>query len=100
MGTRRQAGVTTEDRSVRRDDTGVDADDDIEELRRCNPVDADALPSSRSPEATRTLEQILESDDEPEPADQAPADLPADPRGQAKPPPRAQPRKRDRRSAE
>ena len=92
--------MTAEDRSVRGDDSGADADDDIEELRRCNPVDADALPSSRSPEATRTLEQILKSGDEPEPADQAPADLPADPRGQAKPPPRALPRKRERRSAE
>ena len=31
----------------------------MEELRRLDPVDVDALPPSHSPEALRTLEQIL-----------------------------------------
>ena len=50
-----------------------DLDDDvIEELRRINPVDVEDLPSSRGPEASRTLERILGSDDaepEPDPSD-------------------------------
>ena len=47
------------------DDAGVD-DDVVERLRRCNPVDETALPSSHSAEARRTLEQILDQDQEPE----------------------------------
>ena len=35
----------------------------LDELRQANPVDADALPSSRSPEPAARLEQILESID-------------------------------------
>ena len=53
----------TEDTSVPGDDIDEDV---VEELRRCNPVDVEALPSSRSTEAMRTLEQILDSGDEPE----------------------------------
>ncbi len=34
----------------------------MEELRRLDPVDIDALPSSHSPEALRILEQILGPD--------------------------------------
>ena len=62
-----------EDGSVPDDgiDGGIDDDaieyDAIEELRRRDPVDAEALPSSRSAKAMRTLEKILESDQEPEP---------------------------------
>ena len=33
----------------------------LDELRQANPVDADALPSSRSPEPAARLEEILES---------------------------------------
>ena len=53
----------TENTSVPGDDIDEDV---VEELRRCNPVDVEALPSSRSTEAMRTLEQILDSGDEPE----------------------------------
>ena len=53
-------------------DAGIE-DDVIDELRRCNPVDTAALPSSRSTEAARTLEQILTSDDESE-SDQSESD--------------------------
>ena len=35
----------------------------LKELRQANPVDADALPSSRSPEPAARLEEILESID-------------------------------------
>ena len=73
METRRQTGVMAEDGSVPGDgidsdiDDGIIEDDDIiEALGRCDPVDAEALPSSRSAKAMRTLEQILESDQEPE----------------------------------
>ncbi|MCY3644538.1 MAG: hypothetical protein F4Z00_01505 [Acidimicrobiaceae bacterium] len=54
-----------------RGDTDIE-DDVIEELRRCNPVDAAALPSSRSSEAARTLDRILTSDDESEADDSSP----------------------------
>ena len=51
------------DRSV----PGDDIDDVVvEELRRCNPVDIEALPSSRSTEAMTALERILDSGDEPD----------------------------------
>ena len=52
----------TEDKSV----PGDDIDDVVEELRRCNPVDIEALPSSRSTKAIAALEQILDSGDEPD----------------------------------
>ena len=52
----------TEDKSV----PGDGIDDVVEELRRCNPVDIEALPSSRSTKAIAALEQILDSGDEPE----------------------------------
>ena len=52
----------TEDKSV----PGDGIDDVVEELRRCNPVDIEALPSSRSTEATAALERILDSGDEPD----------------------------------
>ncbi|MCY4425205.1 MAG: hypothetical protein OXC06_19255 [Acidimicrobiaceae bacterium] len=56
-----------DDRPVPSDESADDIEDGvIDELRRCNPVDADALPSSRSAEAARTLEQILEADRESE----------------------------------
>ena len=51
-----------EDRSV----PGDGIDDVVEKLRRCNPVDIETLPSSRSTEATTALERILDSGDEPE----------------------------------
>ena len=35
----------------------------LDELRQANPVDADALPSSRSPEPVARLEEMLESID-------------------------------------
>ena len=44
----------------------------IEELRRRDPVDIDALPSSQSPEALRTLEQILGSIEDARPWTEAP----------------------------
>ena len=51
----------TGDGSVLGDDHDGDLVDDlVEELRRLNPVDVETLPSSRSPEATRTLEGILD----------------------------------------
>ena len=57
----------SEDRPVPSDEVDDDIEDGvIDELRRCNPVDADALPSSRSAEAARTLDQILEADHESE----------------------------------
>ena len=49
--------MMTEDRSV----PGDDLDDIVEDLRRCNPVDIEALPSSRSTEAMAALERILDS---------------------------------------
>ena len=50
------------------EDLDVDPGDDLlEELRRNNPVDVEALPPSRSAEAMRTLEQILGSADDTEP---------------------------------
>lgn len=33
----------------------------LDELRQANPVDADSLPSSRSPESAAQLEEILKS---------------------------------------
>ena len=54
--------MMTEDRSV----PGDDLDDVVEDLRRCNPVDIEALPSSRSTEAMAALERILDSGDEPD----------------------------------
>ena len=54
--------MMTEDKSV----PGDGLDDVVEELRRCNPVDIEALPSSRSTEAMAALEQILDSGDEPD----------------------------------
>ena len=54
--------MMTEDRSV----PGDDLDDVVEDLRRCNPVDIEALPSSRSTEAMAALERILDSSDEPD----------------------------------
>ena len=55
------------------------ADDAVDELRRSNPVDIEALPSSRSPEAMRMLERMLDSvdDDEPEAPTPAPPTPPA-----------------------
>ena len=52
----------TEDKSV----PGDGIDDVVEELRRCNPVDVEALPSSGSTKAMAALEQILDSGDEPD----------------------------------
>ena len=60
-------------------------DDLIEELRRRNPVDVEALPSSQSAEATRVLEQILDSSD-PSEAEFSPAA--GDCGGREEPPPR------------
>ena len=48
---------------------GVDL---IEELRRRDPVDTDALPSSHSPEALRTLEEILGSIEDAQPETETP----------------------------
>ena len=75
------------------DDAGVD-DDVVEELRRCNPVDETALPSSRSPEAMRTLEQILDPDDEPQTESDESSCSPAEGNcgGREGPPPRPTPR--------
>ena len=72
----------TDDRSASEDDR---SDDVVEDLRLCNPVDTEALPSSRSPEALRTLEQILDETE-------STADPPAASNrgGRAKPPPRPQ----------
>ena len=54
--------MMTEDKSV----PGDGLDDVVEELRRCNPVDIEALPSSRSTKAMTALERILDSGDEPD----------------------------------
>ena len=40
----------------------------LDELRQANPVDAGALPSSRSPEPAARLEELLESIDEAPPS--------------------------------
>jgi len=71
--TRRQADVTTGDGSNPGDDLdgdpGSDLDEDvIERLRRLDPVDIESLPSSRRVEAMRTLEEILNPDDDTEPS--------------------------------
>ena len=75
------------------DDAGVD-DDVVEELRRSNPVDETALPSSRSTEALRTLDQILDPDDEPEAGSDESSCSPAEGNhgGREGPPPRPTPR--------
>ena len=49
-------------------DDAAEEVDLIDELRRRDPVDVDALPSSQSPEALRTLQQILGPDDDTEPS--------------------------------
>ena len=97
----------TDDGSVSGDDHDGDLVDDlVEELRRLNPVDVETLPSSRSPEAMRTLEGILdgsggaepklEAEDEPEaePEDDESSPSPAagDRGGREAPPPRPTPR--------
>lgn len=69
--TRKQTDVTTGDGSNPGDDLGGDLDDDldedlIEELRLRDPVDVEALPSSRSAKAMKTLEEILGPDDDTE----------------------------------
>ena len=76
----------TDDRSASEDDR---SDDVVEDLRLCNPLDTEALPSSHSPEALRTLEQILE---EPGLETESTTDPPAASNrgGRAKPPPRPQ----------
>ena len=84
---------------------GDDHDGDlVEELRRLNPVDVETLPSSRSPEAMRTLDEILdgsggaepepEAEDEPEAeADESSPSPAAGGRGgREQPPPRPTPR--------
>ena len=53
-------------------DDATEEVDLIEELRRLDPVDIDALPSSRSPEALRTLEQILGPGEDTQPETEAP----------------------------
>ena len=75
----------TEDKSV----PGDGIDDVVEELRRCNPVDVEALPSSRSTKAIAALEQILDSGDEPditepesEPDESSPSTAAGDPVGE------------------
>ncbi len=45
----------------------------IEELQKRDPVDIDTLPSSHSPEALSTLEQILASIEDAQPTTGAPA---------------------------
>ncbi len=65
----------TGDGSVLGDDHDGDLVDDlVEELRRLNPVDVETLPSSRSPEATRTLEGILDGSGGAEPELEAEAE--------------------------
>ncbi len=77
--------MITEDTSAPGDDVDEDV---VEELRRCNPVDIEALPSSRGTEAMRTLEQILDSDAEPdsepdsEPDESSPSPAAGDPAGE------------------
>ena len=78
------------------DDLDNDLDDDlIERLRRLDPVDIEALPSSRSVEAMRTLEEILGPDndesqaEEPEagPDESSPSPAAGDRGGREAPPP-------------
>ena len=77
--------MITEDTSAPGDDVDEDV---VEELRRCNPVDIEALPSSRGTEAMRTLEQILDSGAEPdsesdsEPDESSPSPAAGDPAGE------------------
>ena len=109
----------TGDGSVLGDDHDGDLVDDlVEELRRLDPVDVETLPSSRSPEAMRTLEGILdgsggaepelqaedepedELEDEPEDEDEpeaeadesSPSPAAGDRGGREEPPPRPTPR--------
>ena len=97
----------TGDGSVLGDDHDGDLVDDlVEELRRLDPVDVETLPSSRSPEAMRTLERILdgsggaepkleaedEPDDEPEADESSPSPAAGDRGGREEPPPRLTPR--------
>ena len=103
----------TGDGSVLGDDHDGDLVDDlVEELRRLDPVDVETLPSSRSPEAMRTLEGILDgsggaepelqAEDEPEDeledeleaeADESsPSPAAGDRGGREEPPPRPTPR--------
>lgn len=50
------------------DDPGDDPEDElIEQLRLLDPVDVESLRSSRSPEALRMLEEILDTADDAEP---------------------------------
>ncbi len=64
--------MTTGDGSIAGDgnDGGLDGDFDdhdndlIEQLRQADPVDVEALPSSRSDKAMKTLNEILGPDDE------------------------------------
>lgn len=50
-------------------DPGRDREKDvIERLRRLDPVDVESLPSSRRAEAIRTLEEIVNPDDDTEPS--------------------------------
>jgi hypothetical protein len=53
-----------DDRPVPGEGEGDLDDRVLDELRRSNPVDMSALPSSRSTKAATTLEQVLRSDDE------------------------------------
>ena len=82
---------------------GDDHDGDlVEELRRLNPVDVETLPSSRSPEAMRTLDEILdgsggaepepEAEDEPEADESSPSPAAGGRGGREQPPPRPTPR--------
>ena len=65
----------TDDGSALGDDhDGELVDELVEELRRLNPVDAETLPSSRSPDAMRTLERILHRSSESEPELEAEAE--------------------------
>ena len=63
-----------DDRPVPSDEV---VDEVVEELRRCDPVDAAKLPSSHSTEAMRTLEQILDSDHDTGPEPGEASDSPA-----------------------
>lgn len=67
-------------------DAGIE-DDVVDGLRRSNPVDAATLPSSRSAEAARTLEQILTPDDGSECDESSPSPA-RDQDGREEPPPR------------
>lgn len=54
----------------------------LDELRQANPVDADSLPSSRSPESAAQLDEILGSCDRvPRSAGPGGRDTPADQSG-------------------